>query len=137
MEFQELMMGDEMVINPELRERTEHASIGSYTHPYLVRDRGEELAFVSLDYNSIEEQLVIYEIFVHSGVRHGGIGTHLQQIIESVAIKRGYTEILLHARPLDHRTQKSDLRAWYEKRGYEWQDDDQDTMLKCLKPPPP
>jgi len=38
----------------------------------------------------------------------------------------------LHARPLDDNLQKEALRAWYEKRGFQWRGDDQDTMIKNL-----
>ncbi len=133
MEFIALMTKDHPVTNAELRSLTEHASICSYTHPYLVREKGEELAFVSLDFHLIEEQLVIYKIFVHSGVRGHGIGTRLLQIIENDAVRRGYRKILLHAHPLDSQTQEAKLRSWYEKHGYESQGDD-DTMVKNLKP---
>ena len=118
--------------NPELRKYTERPSSVEYSRHYVAFKNGEEVGFITLDFLPVEEHLVIYQLFVHSGAARQGYGTELLKHIESMAKAWGYAQIKLHARPTENRLTKAQLIAWYEKRGYVWQHDSGDTMLKAI-----
>ena len=132
MEFVSLLTGDEVIDTPELRERAGHRSATAYTHHYIVRQRSDEIAFLSLDFHPDDRQLYVYEIFVRSDRRARGLGTRILDAVEKLAAKREYREIVLHASPLDESGSKEELCAWYEKRGYR-HDRQCNTLVKSLE----
>jgi ribosomal protein S18 acetylase RimI-like enzyme len=123
------LVSPQKVANAELRARASSRSSGKYTRHFIVFENGEEVAFVSLDFNPGGKHLSIYEIFIPRGVRGRGIGVRLLQEVEQMAKKEGYGKVQLSARPSDDYPQ-AELAAWYKKRGYR---KPEDTILDILE----
>ena len=109
------------VHTPGLRERAQHSSRSIYNHHYIAQDGDIEFAFVSIDLWPGNQPFVLYELVVAREHRNKGIGSHILQLIEKMAIEKGYSDIVLTPKPIDNdcgnRTQ-SQIEQWYEKRGY-------------------
>jgi len=131
MEFLALFPGTNSVEDIELHERAERSSFGGYSHQYLVRENGNEIAFLTLDFWPPSEHLVIYELFIKSSLRRKGYGTKILSLIEPLARKMGYKTIVLNAHPLDD-SQQTALISWYERRGYRKDRGQKELMIKNL-----
>ena len=121
--------------NRELRSRCTQSSKSLKTTHYIAYDSDTEVAFVSIDRwpEASINCLVLYEIFVPSELRGTGIGSHVLQYIEKVALQERYDLIRLYPQPLDKHTDPTKLANWYHKNGYKARPDISRELVKCLK----
>ena len=113
----------EQIADPDIRNRYVNSSRNAYTQHYLVTDEDREIGFLSLDLSPLDEPLVVYEIFVPSGLRRNGLGTRLLRAAEEVAYGLGYKWTLIVPKTMDDAFPQADLEAWYRRNDYEaWED---------------
>lgn len=106
----------EDLLNPCLRERYDQGRTPR-TQTFVVLREGVEIGLLIYE-NWGPPEGFIYEIFVLSENRRGGVGAWVLAGAERLAIELGCTSIKLTARSLD-RDQYTDetLISWYEKKG--------------------
>jgi GNAT superfamily N-acetyltransferase len=86
---------------------------------YSVREEGAEVGYVALDWYPLDActDLILYEMFVPEKFRHRGVGSRILAATEELAGARGYSRVLLIARPLEDYP-KGKLIEWYQERGF-------------------
>lgn len=107
----------EDLLNPCLRERYDQGR-NPRTQTFVVLRDCVEIGLLIYE-NWGPPEGFIYEIFVLSEDRRGGVGAWVLGEAERLAIDLGCTSIKLTARSLD-RDQYTDetLISWYERKGY-------------------
>nr|WP_228128165.1 GNAT family N-acetyltransferase [Acinetobacter beijerinckii] len=98
-----------------------------------MRMDGQEAAFLSYDDWSEKYIGFIYEIYVLlPEYRYQGIGELLLSYAESKVYELKCRYIKLKPYPLDEKTDKDRLIAWYKKNGYFQSSDVEEVMKKKL-----
>ncbi len=106
------------ISDPEIRNRDAKGSRGAYTRHFLATESGSQVGFLSIDILPDKEHLVIYEIFVPTALRRGGIGAKLLAAAENMARSHGYRSALLIPKTLDEAFAQQALEEWYASKGY-------------------
>lgn len=98
-----------------------------------IRIDREEVALLS--YEDWSEKYIgfIYEIYVLPEYRYQGIGELLLFYAESKACELKCRYIKLKPYPLDEKTDKDRLIAWYKKNGYFQSPDEEEIMEKKIR----
>ena len=84
------------VNSPEIHERIRQSTKSLHTKHFVAVEQNNELGFVSLDFWPEKEFVVIYELFVPSGLRGKGIGRRIMIAIERFAVEQGRHYIRLN-----------------------------------------
>ena len=116
----------------ELRNRAQESSRSPKTKHYKAVMHDKEIAFVSLDRWPEFSEMVVYEIFVPPSKRRQGFATAILNEVEHISICEGFSTVSLIASPLDHDITEDDLLAWYSRRGYERDLNDQKKLSKLI-----
>lgn len=117
--------------NSILCERTQKAH-GARSQEFVVLVNGEEAGLLSYEDWSDQSIGFIYEIFVLPEFRQQGIGALLLSYAENQARRLRCTYIRLKPCPLDQKTDRERLVAWYIRNGYFPQPDGPEIMEKNL-----
>lgn len=119
MELVELASWED-ALTSDIRERARNGSACGLTKKYVVRENGVEVGYAALDWYELDQctDLILYEMFVPEKFRHCGVGSRILAETEKLAVVRGYSRVLLIARPLEDYP-KEKLKAWYQQHGYE------------------
>lgn len=106
---------------------------GGRSQTFIIKIDGEEAAFLS--YEDWSEKYIgfIYEIYVLPEYRYQGIGGILLSYAESKACELKCRYIKLKPYPLDEKTDKDRLIAWYKKNGYFQSPDQEGIMEKKIR----
>ena len=89
------------------------------TSHYVLLDKGNQIAFISLDLYPIEEKLSLYEIFVPTALRHSGYGGKGIKTVEDFALSQGYKKVVVYAMPFEEDYPQEKLNNWYKKHGFQ------------------
>ena len=102
---------------------------GGRSQIFIIRIDGEEVALLS--YEDWSEKYIgfIYEIYVLPKYRYQGIGELLLSYAESKACELKCRYIKLKPYPLDEKTDKDRLIAWYKKNSY-FQNPDEEEKIR-------
>lgn len=117
--------------NSILCERTQKAH-GARSQEFVVLVNGDEAGLLSYEDWSDQSVGFIYEIFILPEFRQQGIGTLLLLYAENQARRLCCTYIRLKPCPLDQKTDRARLVAWYAKNGYFQQSDEPEILEKNL-----
>ncbi len=93
---------------------------------------GDEAGLLSYEDWSHQALGFIYEIFVLPEFRQQGIGAILLSYAENHAFQLSCTHIRLKPYPLDQKTDRERLLAWYTKNGYFQKTDEPEIMEKSI-----
>lgn len=116
-------LNPENILDEEIRARYVDSSPGEYTQHYLVKEDDQEVGFLSIDLLPVDQEFVIYEIFVPRYLRRRGWGTRLLNHAEEMARKRGYEWSLVIPKTMDEEFSQDKLEAWYHGNGYKvWEE---------------
>jgi GNAT superfamily N-acetyltransferase len=109
----------EDILDEEIRARYVDSSRGGYTQHYLVNEDDHEVGFLSLDLLPVDQEFVIYEIFVPRRLRRKGLGNRILKRAEEMARRKGYEWSLVIPKTMDEEFSQDKLEAWYQGNGYE------------------
>lgn len=131
-EIQEIQSADK-IRSTVLRERAKPCG-ARITRCFIAACNGIEVAFIALDCWRVPQPLVLYELYVDPKVRNRGIGSRVLAEVEVLATRMGYTKLLLRPKPLDDTYSRPELVEWYQRRGYDWSDEECEELQKHLCP---
>lgn len=119
-------------INDKILYYRANRAHGGRSQTFIVMMEEEEAGFLSYEDWSEEYIGFIYEIYVLPQFRNRGVGKLLLSYAEGKASELNCRYIRLKPYPLDERTDKDSLIAWYEKEGYFLKGEELEIMEKDL-----
>jgi GNAT superfamily N-acetyltransferase len=106
------------IVHPEIQERAVNSSKSYQTIHFLVFEKEQEVAFLSVDTRPNVPYLVLYELFVPHQLRNRGIGSRVLLEAEVLAKNLGYEKITVFPSPRELDFPKERLWRWFRKHGY-------------------
>jgi len=124
---------DLQISSIEIKQRIEQSLKNSYTRHYLVKDNGDEIAFMSLDLMHDRKLLYLYELFVLIPKRRMGHAYGILDLVFEYAIKESFEEIYVDPHPFDGTIPLKDLKKIYINKGFIAQKETSEMSKKISK----